>query len=145
MNDPLDQLESELRGLVPRHPAREIRRSVAVRLRPRHRGLWPILTGAALAASVMVALALSWIWQGPEAGSSVVDIEPPHGDKPVVSPNPPLSVSVGPSLPTVWAFRRAAIGSSDELDSLLARRDAEQLPVDPLPNTPRSRYPNSLL
>ena len=138
MNDPLERLEQELRGLTPRRPSAAARQAVATRLRPRRRRGWPLVALTALAASVIVAVLLV---RSPPRRPVVADRQPAPAEAAPGEPRLPdgpsangparTVVPAGPTPPTLWAFRGAAGGSPEELDMLLAQRDAEQPPVDP--------------
>jgi hypothetical protein len=117
MNEHIDALEAELRGLRPHEPSPQLRQRIGERLdadaRPVRRR-WTLALAASLAAAcVAAAVYLRRDEVQPNA------VAPPQ--EAVVS-------AFDDSMPSAWVYRRAMRQSAEELNALLARH-ASSSPV----------------
>ena len=128
MNDSEDPLEDMLRQFRPRSLSAARRQQVAERIAATPRRRLVTTSLGALAAAVAACLLVAMFFHGdspsPEVHSENHDAEP-EGNHGV-----PVADAMAPReqhAPTLWAYRRAADGSLEELDSLLVRHAQELL------------------
>lgn len=129
-----DSLEAELSALRPHSLSPELRQRIgdqftSMTLRHSRWLVRPILAGGFVAACIVAAILLR-----PKANGIVkVDspqIAPLNNSPPDVLPTTEQPNAFDGSLPTVWAYSRALIRSSRELDETLDKHSVAILPAD---------------
>ena len=148
MNDPIDPLEDTLRQFHPKSVSAAKRQQVAEQITATRtraartraaRTKWLVTTSlGAVAAAVAVCLLAAMFFYtdspAPEVHSDAVAGSSSHDEHHDAVPEQNDRVQVADATahseqpaPTLWAYRRAADGSWEELDSLLARHAQELL------------------